>query len=96
MSLYGVKSTKETEMNAKEYASRMVLFVFAISVALTICGIVLSPVLVKVLAPGFSEDILVLAVKFTRILLPTFALNMLVYMFNAILDTHKHHVLPLF
>lgn len=71
------------------------LFFIALSV-IVIIGVLISPVLVRVIAPGFLKDPdkFALTVRFTRILFPYILLVGLAAICMGILNTLKHFISP--
>lgn len=61
---------------------------------LTALGLVLAPVLVQALAPGFAPDKLALTVELTRIMFPSIVFMGLGLMLSGILNAHKRFALP--
>ena len=88
LSIYVSKSVENRE-NSDTYASNMLLFSSILAIALSTLAVLLSPVLVPLLAPGFSNDQTALAIHLTRITMGAFVLVMLQYMLAAILSARK-------
>lgn len=92
ISLYAARLTQESAEDADRYASRMTLVCILLSLGLSGVGIALSPILIPLFAPGFSGGQITLAVTLTRLTMGAFTLNMLIYMFGAILNCKKRFV----
>ena len=88
LSVYVSKSVDD-KRNADTYASNILLFSVFLTIGLSILVIILSPVLVPLLAPGFSDIQDVLAIHLTRITMGAFVLIMIQYMLGAILSARK-------
>ena len=69
---------------------------FAILLVIVIVGVLISPVLVRLIAPGFLKDPdkFALTVRFTRILFPYILLVGLATICMGILNTLKHFITP--
>ena len=63
---------------------------------LTIIGVLISPWLVKLLAPGFGQEQLTLAIRLTKIMFPSIIFMGLGLMLTGILNAHKIFAVPAF
>lgn len=88
ISLYVAKLTKD-KIEGNRYASRMLTQSTIIGVCLAIIGVFLSSILVRLFAPGFGEDQIILASKLTKITMAAFVLIMIQYMMTAVLNSNK-------
>lgn len=88
-SIYIKRTAEEGEVSGDRYASRMLAATSLLGILLGLVGIAVSPVLVPLLAPGFSGSQLTLAVHLTRLIMGAFVLNMLQYMLGAVLNSKK-------
>lgn len=90
LSIYVSKSVEDRE-KADQYASNTLLFSSFLAIGLGMLAIVLLPLLVPLLAPGFSENQSTLAIHLTRITMGAFVLIMIQYMLGAILSARKQY-----
>ncbi len=92
---YTAKHTKEEFW---ELANVLLNLLLAILASITILGIILSPIIVRLIAPGFIADPYKLAttIKLTRILFPYIILISLAAYAMAILNSLKHFSIPAF
>lgn len=91
-SLYVKRITEYGREDGDRYASRMLMFTSLSGVILSVTGVLLSPVLVSIFAPGFGEAQRELAVHLSRLSMGAFFLTMLQYMLSAVLNSKKHFV----
>lgn len=93
LSDYNVKKSKEEFWRLASVVFNLFCVVL---LAIVIAGILLSPILVKIIAPGFIKDPdkFSMTVRFTRILFPYILLVGLAAICMGILNTLKHFVLP--
>lgn len=77
------------KIEGNKFASRMLFQTILIGIVLAIIGVLLSPFLVKLFAPGFSGGQFLLAIKLTKITMAAFVLIMIQYMMTAILNSNK-------
>lgn len=89
-SLYVKHITEYGREDGDRYASRMLMFTSLSGVILSVTGVLLSPVLVPIFAPGFGEAQRELAVHLSRLSMGAFFLTMLQYMLCAVLNSKKH------
>lgn len=92
LSLYVKRMAERGMAEGDRYASVMLGFTSLLGLALGLIGILLCPVLVSLLAPGFSDAQLALAIPLSRIMLGSFILLMLQYMLTAILNAKRFFV----
>ncbi|MBP5430549.1 MAG: murein biosynthesis integral membrane protein MurJ [Elusimicrobiaceae bacterium] len=88
LSVY-VSKIVSNENEADKYASKMLCMTAVISLFLSIAGILLLPILIPILAPGFNSAQTQLSIYLSRIVLATFILTMGQYMFSSILSSRK-------
>ncbi len=88
ISIYIAKKAHD-ERQGSDYASRMVVFTLFIGVVLALFGTILAPILVQILAPGFSGEQIQLTTTLTRLTMSAFVLIMIQYMGIAILNSNK-------
>lgn len=95
LSEYTVKHTKEEFWELVNVVLNLLLVVLS---ALVIFGIVFSPVIVRLIAPGFSSDPFKLAttIKLNRIIFPYILLVSLAAYSMAVLNSLKHFSVPAF
>ena len=89
ISLYVKRLAENGEQEGDRYASRMLATTTILGVILSVAGVLLAPVLVPLLAPGFAGEQLNLAIHLTRLTMGAFVLTMLQYMLCAILNSKK-------
>ena len=70
-------------------AGVFVSFLALLVVAIVICGVVFTPVILAITAPGLGPDVMALAVKFTRIVFPGVGLLVLYAWALGILNAHR-------
>lgn len=92
LTLYVSKSIKYGEQEGDTFASSAIIVNVAISVVLSLLAYIFSPLLVKVFAPGFDKDTLLLATKLTKIIMSAFMLLMMKYMLGAALNSKKFYI----
>jgi len=90
---YNVKKTKDEFWRLANVIFNLFLVVLSVIV---IIGVLLSPILVRIIAPGFMKDPekFALTVRFTRILFPYILLIGLATVCMGILNTLKHFTAP--
>lgn len=76
------------------FACKVISFAFFIGICLSLFGIIASPYLVPILAPGFTGKQLCLTIDLTRIVMSSFFLTMLCYFLQAVLNTKKKFIGP--
>ncbi|WP_414471717.1 murein biosynthesis integral membrane protein MurJ [Microvirga sp. M2] len=78
------------EKAAKSFAGRIVTLMLIVQIGLLVAAFLAMPVVVRLLAPGFSEDPAKfdLAVSLTRITFPYLLLITIVTIYSAILNAH--------
>lgn len=89
---------KHSQKEFWELANVVLNLLLVIVTALTILGIVLSPLLVRLIAPGFLDDHrkLEITVRLSRIIFPYLLLISLAAYAMSILNTLKHFSVPAF
>ncbi|WP_022846865.1 murein biosynthesis integral membrane protein MurJ [Desulfurobacterium sp. TC5-1] len=90
------KKLQISKEEAVKFASR---FFFILSISLltvVIIGEIFTPLIIKVIAPGFSGDIEKLAISLTREMFPYILLVSLVAFFGGILNGYEHFFAPAF
>lgn len=92
ISLYVLRLTEDGEEPGDQYASRILVSTTVLGIILSIVGILITPVAVPLLAPGFKGTQLTLAVFLSRITMGAFVLMMLQYMLTAILNSKQFFV----
>lgn len=88
LSIYVTRSVEDRN-SADEYGSKAVTFSAFLAITLSLLAIILTPVIVPLFAPGFSEPQYELAKHLTRITMASFVLIMIQYMLGAILSSKK-------
>jgi len=89
---------KNGKKEASDFAEKSFRFFFLVLILITITGVVLSPVLVKITAPGFFENLrkASLAVSLTRLMFPYIFFICLVALSMGILNSLGHFLAPAF
>lgn len=88
-SLYVKRLTEQGEAAGDRYASRMLTATTLLGCFLSLLGILLSPLLVPLFAPGFTGAQQTLAIRLTRLTMAGFSLYFLHYILGAILNSKK-------
>lgn len=88
-SLYVKRLEKFGECDGSRYASRLLNGLMLLGCALGFAGFMISPILVSLLAPGFSGNQAELASILTQIIMISFPLYFMNYMLGAILNSRK-------
>ncbi len=91
-------SAKHTKEEFWELANVMLNILLVMLTAITFLGIIFSPIIVRIIAPGFVEDPLKLAttVGLTRVIFPYILLMGLAAYAVALLNSLKHFAVPAF
>lgn len=92
LTMYVSKSIKYGEQEGNEFANSAILFNIAISGILSLFAFIFSPIIVKLFAPGFDKETLLLATKLTRIVMSAFMLLMLKYMLSSVLNSKEFYI----
>jgi len=89
---------KHTEEEFWELANIVLNLLLVILTAIVLLGIVFSPVIVRLIAPGFIADSekLAITIKLARIIFPYLLLVCLAAYCTALLNTLKHFAVPAF
>ncbi len=74
---------------ADRVAGVFVSFLALIVVGIVICGVLLTPLILSITAPGLAPDVMALAVKLTRIVFPGVGLLVLYAWALGILNAHR-------
>ena len=88
LSIYVSKIVMD-ETLADKYASKILCLTGVISAFLSTLAIFFLPILIPLLAPGFTSEQTQLSIYLSRIVLATFILTMAQYMFSSILSSKK-------
>jgi len=89
---YTGKLTCETEETADNYSVSVIFSMLFLSGILASLGYFAAPLLVRIFAPGFARGTLELAIRLTRITMPTFVLIMTQYILTAVLNAKKYFI----
>ncbi len=84
----------KTDEQRTHFVNNLFTVVILITAAIAACGIVLAPVLVRLVAPGFSGETLDLSVKLTAILFPSIVFLALAYLANGFLQANRSFAVP--
>jgi putative peptidoglycan lipid II flippase len=82
------------EEEANKFSTNIVNIVILVSLLFSILGIFFTPYIVKILAPGFKGELLVLTIKLTKIMFPMLLFVTLANIFTGILQTRHQFVIP--
>lgn len=91
-SLYVHYSTRQGEESGDLLASRLLLFCGGLGMGLSVLGIFLAPVLVPLLAPGFTPEQFALATQLTRLSMGAFVLTILQCILGAIMNAKRFFI----
>ncbi|MCX7919670.1 MAG: murein biosynthesis integral membrane protein MurJ [bacterium] len=88
--------TNKEKKDAWEFASNVVNLLFLLTATLVILGIILTPVLVYILIPGYRHNQLAIAtaIKLTRIMFPYLGFIAFAALFMGILNSLRHFAMP--
>ncbi len=89
-------NVKEGPGEASRLASYTMNLAALVMTVITILGILLAPLLVALIAPGFSPEARLLTVKLTRIMFPCVLLATLSMLQGGILNSLQHFAAPAF
>lgn len=92
LTLFISKSVIDGSEKANNFASSAITLNLIIAGILSLLAFIFSPFIVKLFAPGFDEETLILAVKLTRIVMSSFILLMLKHMLSAVLNSKKIYI----
>jgi len=92
ITIYVSKLIKDGEKEGNNFASSAIVFNLIVAGVLSLLIFIFSPFIVKVFAPGFDKETLLLATKLTRIVMSIFAFTMLQYMLDAVLKSNKFYI----
>lgn len=87
--MYSEIKIKKGRFEADKYASNIINIIFVFSFILTMIGLVFAPQIMRLLAPGFPADKLILTVKIARIFLAFGALTVTIGYFSALLNANE-------
>lgn len=87
---------KERRREAWQVAYTVMVIATAVLAVVTALGMIFAPTLVKLVAPGFSDDpaIVELTVHLMRIMFPTVVIMGIAGIFMGILNSYNHFTLP--
>lgn len=87
---------KERRREAWQVAYTVTVLATAILGVVTVLGMIFAPAVVKVVAPGFSEDpqIVALTIHLMRLMFPTVVILGVAGIFMGILNSYNHFTLP--
>jgi len=89
ISLYVSRTVEKGNVEGERFASRIIIVTLGIAFILSIIGVFLAPLYVPIIAPGFSEAQLALAIDLSKLTMGAFVLTMGSYMLSAILNSKK-------
>lgn len=88
-----IKETRSKE-EAMAFAVNLLSILILVLIGLVMLGILLSPYIIRIMAPGFAESVQEITIKLTRILFPYLFLIGLTSSIIAILNAHKIFFYP--
>ena len=89
LAIYVHKLVRSTPEESGSFAANTLLFSSGVAICFGAIGYLFAPFLVPLLAPGFSSEITALTVQLSRVVMVALVLNMLIYMFGAVLNAKK-------
>ncbi len=92
--MYSELLTLQGEREANLFASNVINILLVVSLVLMLLGFRFSPLIVKVVAPGFTGETQQLAVELLRILIPMFVFIMISHISTGILESRDSFVVP--
>lgn len=92
--IYNEKRVNNSIESAHKFASNVINIYIIASIFLALIGSIFAPLLVKLVAPGFTGERLVVAIKITRILCLSFPLSCIALFLSSILNAHQKHYAP--
>ncbi|HOK40596.1 MAG TPA: murein biosynthesis integral membrane protein MurJ [bacterium] len=93
--IYSEELNKKDFKEANKNISNLISFLITLSLIITILGIIFSPELITIIAPGFEKkNISSLAVKLLRIMFPFLFFVSVSAMIMGVLNTLKHFLWP--
>ena len=92
ISLYVKHLEEDGKVLGDQYASRMLNATVLLGLFLSALGVILSPVIVPLLAPGFTAEQDLLAIRLSRMSMGAFVFLMLQYMLTAILNSKQRFI----
>ena len=90
---YG-KAKAESEKRAQVYSASFLCAVLAISVLLTVAGIISAPAVIAVSSPGISAEAAKMAASLLRIMFPMMIFASLAYTLTGILQSERNFIIP--
>ncbi|MCC5803170.1 murein biosynthesis integral membrane protein MurJ [Rossellomorea vietnamensis] len=91
-----MEERSKNEEDAKKLMSLLGTFFLVLSLLLIGVTLLFTQPLIKVMAPGFTTDQIALAVKITRIMIPSMIFLTLTSISTGVLNANKQFVLPAF
>lgn len=84
----------KTDDQRQYFVNNLFTIVVLLTAVIAVSGIVLAPLLVGVVAPGFERETFDLAVKLTRVLFPSIVFLALAYLANGFLQANRSFAVP--
>jgi putative peptidoglycan lipid II flippase len=84
----------ETEKQRQYFVNNLFNVVILITALIAVLGIIFAPMLVKIAAPGFSEETLELSVRLAALLFPSIVFLALAYLSNGFLQANRSFAIP--
>lgn len=85
---------KNDQKGSRQVASSVITISTSAVLGISVIAIPFTPYLVRLIAPGFSEDTFANAVALTRVFLPAMAVPLLSALVKAILNSYKEFAIP--
>ncbi len=80
---------RENILKSNIFSSKILNIIFVISVLIVLIGEIFTEIIVRLFAPGFSENIMVLSINLTKITIPVVILTGLSIIIGAILQSNE-------
>ncbi|MDP4093044.1 MAG: murein biosynthesis integral membrane protein MurJ [Bacillota bacterium] len=84
---------ERNEQERKRYVSALFTQIAIISAVIAALGIILAPLVTKLILPGTDKSVMGTAVSLTRLMFPIIIFICLAYIATSILQVHKHFLL---
>lgn len=87
-----LKSSEGDNNRIFQFVSNTIIFFFTITVCISFSFIVFSPIIAKILAPSYSNELSNLLTKYIRLYSPLIILIVELAVFNALLKANEHFI----
>ncbi|MGL5869917.1 murein biosynthesis integral membrane protein MurJ, partial [Clostridium chrysemydis] len=92
--VYNEIKAKKSRNELNKFVSNTLSILLILSIFLTLVCEIMAPIIVRVMAVGFTGYKFTLTVLLTRILASVIILNTIIYIFNAVLQCENNFILP--